>query len=165
MLIEKDQLKSNLRQLGITKGDHIAVTLSFKSIGFVKGGPDALIDSLLEIIGPEGTLMMNAYTLSFPIAEIDPDYIFNPETTVPYTGLVPRTLMKRKDSIRSLHPTCSIVATGKLSKYLTDGHDEHSRAFLPYERLAQIGGKYLCIGINNRLVAIRHEAQRKADSS
>src|SRR3972149_5200118 len=159
--IKKDRLKADLRQMGITKGAHVAVALSFKSIGFVKGKPDAFIDSLLEVIGPEGTVMMNTFTLSFPIAEINPDYVFDPESTIPYTGLIPRTLMKRKDAVRSRHPTCSVVAIGRLATYLTDGHDEHSNPFLPYERLAQVDGKLLCIGVNDRLVAFRREAQRR----
>jgi aminoglycoside 3-N-acetyltransferase len=162
MSVDKDQLIADIRKIGVNRGDHIAVALSLKSIGFVKGGPDAFIDSLLEVIGSEGTLMMNTFTLSFPIAEIDPNYIFELESTIPYTGIVPTKLMKRKGSIRSRHPTSSIVASGRLARYLTDGHDEHSDAYLPYAKLAQIGGKYLSIGIGNRLVAIRHEAQREA---
>jgi aminoglycoside 3-N-acetyltransferase len=160
--IEKSQLKADLKRMGIAKGDHISVALSFKKIGFVKNGPDAFIDALLEVIGPEGTLMMNTFTLSFPLAEINRDYVFDPSATVPYTGLVPTTFMKRKDTVRSWHPTCSVAAVGKLSKYLTDGHDEHSRPYLPYEKLAKVGGKHLCIGINDRLVGLRHEAQRRA---
>jgi len=160
--IEKSQLKADLKRIGITKGDHVSVALSFKKVGFVKDGPDALIDSLLEVIGPEGTLMMNTFTQSFPLTEIKRDYVFDPLSTVPYTGLVPKTLMKRKDAIRSRHPTCSVVALGRLSKYITDGHDEHSQPFLPYVKLAQVGGKHLCIGIDDRLVGLRHEAQRRA---
>jgi len=33
---------------------------------------------------------------------------------------------------------------------------------MPYSRLAQVDGKYLCVGLGNRLVAIRHEAQHRA---
>jgi aminoglycoside N3'-acetyltransferase len=160
--ITKDQIRTDLRKMGITEGDHVAVTLSFKSIGFVNGGPDAFIDALLEVVGPEGTIMMNTFTLSFPIAEIPSDYVFDPASTVPYTGLVPKTLMKRDASVRSRHPTGSVVSIGRLAEYLTKGHDEKSNAYLPYERLAQINGKYLCIGLGDRLVAIRHEAQRRA---
>jgi aminoglycoside N3'-acetyltransferase len=158
----KSKLKSDLEKMGITNGDHVSVALSFKSIGFVENGPDVFIDSLLEVIGPEGTLMMNAFTKCFPLGEISRDYVFDPRFAIPYTGLVPRTLMKRKNASRSRHPTCSVVALGKLSKYLIDDHDEHSQPFLPYAKLAQVNGKLLCIGIDGRLVALRHEAQRKA---
>ena len=160
--VSKEQLIQDLRKIGLKKGDHLAVTLSFKSIGYVVGGPEAFIDALLEVVGPEGTIMMNTFTLDFNICNISSDYIFDIEKTMPYTGLVPRTLIKREVSIRSRHPTTSVVCIGKMSKYLTDGHNENSNPFLPYEKLAEIGGKYLAIGIGNRLVGIRHEAQRRA---
>jgi aminoglycoside 3-N-acetyltransferase len=158
--ITEDQIRTDLRKMGISKGDHVAVTLSFKSIGFVNGGPDAFIDALLDAVGPEGTIMMNTFTSSFPIAEIPSDYVFDPETTAPYTGLVPGALMKRTASVRSRHPTCSVVSIGRMAEYLTTVHDENATPFLPYERLAEINGKYLCIGLGGKLVAIRHEAQR-----
>ena len=160
--ITKNQIISDLKNLGVKKGDHIAVALSFKSIGYVVGGPDAFIDALLAVVGSEGTIIMNTFTLSFGLGVIPSDYIFDSKKTMPYTGLVPRTLIMRKDSIRSLHPTCSVASIGKMAKYLTAGHDETANPFLPYERLAKIDGKYLAVGIGNRLVGIRHEAQRRA---
>lgn len=163
--VTKNQIVHDLRKIGITKGNIVAVSLSLKSVGFVEGGPDAFIDALLEVVGLEGTIMMNTFTQFFPIREMPYDYIFDALTTIPYTGIVPTTLMKRQSSVRSRHPTCSVVSTGKMADYLTHGHDEKSKAFLPYEKLAQIGGKYLSVGIGNNLVAIRHEAQRKAGIS
>lgn len=160
--ISKDRLLGDLKKIGVAKGDHLAVALSFKSIGYVSGGPITFIDALLEAVGSEGTIMMNAFTLSFATSAIPSDYIFDVATTPPYTGLVPRTLFMRQGSIRSRHPVCSVLAIGKMAKYLTAGHDEKSRPFLPYEKLAEIRGKYLAVGIGDRLVGIRHEAQRRA---
>ncbi len=161
-LIGKSRLKADLEKMGIVRGDHVAVALSFKSIGFFEGGPDGFIDSLLEAVGSEGTVMMNTFTLSYPLTELPRDYVFDPRFTVPYTGLVPRTLMKREAAIRSRHPTCSVVAIGGLSRYLTDDHNEHSLPYRPYAKLAIARGKLLCIGLDDRLVALRHEAQRRA---
>jgi aminoglycoside 3-N-acetyltransferase len=160
--IGKAKLKKDLEKMGITKGDHVAVTLSFKSIGFVENGPDNFIDSLLEVIGPDGTLMMNTFTKVLPVYEVDPHFVFDYKSTPCNTGLVPETLRMRKEALRSKHPVCSVVAIGGKAKCLTEGHDEKTCRFLPYLRLAQMGGKYLCIGLGNRLVAIRHEAQRLA---
>lgn len=160
--VSKEQLIKDLRKMGLKKGDHLAVTLSFKSIGYVVGGPEAFIDALLDTVGSEGTIMMNAFTQSFWVHNIPSDYIFDIAKTMPYTGIVPQTLIKREDSIRSWHPTLSVVSIGKMAKYLTECHNENSKPFLPYEKLAKIGGKYLAIGIGNRLVGIRHEAQRRA---
>ena len=161
--VSKQQLINDLKRIGVCQGDHLAVTLSLKSIGYVQGGPNSFIDALLEVVGSKGTIMMNTYTRSVSILSIKPDFVFDPKTSAPYTGLVPKTLLKRKNTIRSKHPNCSIAANGYLAEYLTKDHDEKANAFLPYEKLAKINGKYLCIGIGNRLVAIRHEAQRRAN--
>ena len=163
--IGKNQLKTDLKRMGILEGDHVSVALSLKSIGFVVGGPDTLIDAILEVVGPKGTLIMNTHTKVFPISEINPNFIFDHRSTVPHTGIVPQCLMKRKGSIRSKHPIFSVVAIGRYAKYLTDNHDEHSTPYLPLEKLGKIEGKTLFIGTNGRLVAIRHEAQRKAGLS
>jgi aminoglycoside 3-N-acetyltransferase len=159
--IGKDRIKADLRRIGVTKGAHIAVALSLKSIGYVKGGADTLIDALLETVGSDGTLVMHTYTGLYPMSEISSNNIFN-QSTDPVTGLVPRIFLKRQQTIRSHHPALSIAAAGKLAYYLTKDHNENSEPYLPYQRLTQIKGKYLAIGLGNRLVGIRHEAQRRA---
>jgi aminoglycoside 3-N-acetyltransferase len=160
--ITKNRLLSDLKEIGVKEGDHLAVTLSFKSIGHVDGGPQRFIDALVEAVGSQGTIMMNTHTSSFSPFQLDSNYVFDSKTTVPSTGIVPRTMVSRTDAIRSLHPTCSVACIGKMANYLVEGHKEGTNSYLPYEKLAKLGGKYLAIGIGNRLVAIRHEAQRRA---
>jgi aminoglycoside 3-N-acetyltransferase len=161
-VITKEKLVDDLKSIGILGGDTVAVTLSLKSIGYIEGGADAFIDALLEAVGAHGTIMMNAYTNTFPASEIPSHYIFDPATTAPNTGVAPKTLLKRRGAIRSTHPVCSVVAIGENAKYLTQTHNEKARPYLPYTLLAQLNGKYLSIGTGNNLVAIRHEAQYHA---
>jgi aminoglycoside N3'-acetyltransferase len=162
MQIEKEQLIADLKRIGIAEGDHVSIALSFKSMGHIKGGPEAFLESLLSVIGAEGTLMVNTFTNLFPISKIPCDYVFDSASTVPNTGLVPRTFLKLKGAVRSRHPSVSVAAVGKYAKYLTKDHNEGSSFYLPYEKLARLGGKCLFIGIDDRLVGIRHEAQRRA---
>jgi aminoglycoside N3'-acetyltransferase len=109
--------------------------------------------------------MVNTFTNHFPVSSIPTDYVFDRESTPTTNGIVCETLRKRKDAIRSKHPTCSVAVIGKQAEYLIEGHNEKSEHFLPYSRLAEIDGKYLCIGIGGRLVAIRHEAQHRSGLS
>ncbi len=163
--ITKDRIVRDLRKIGVKKCDHLCVHSSLKSIGFVKGGPDTVIDALLEVVGPDGTIMMPAFTRIFSLKKIESgkvDYVFDYRSTPIYVkriGSIPETLRKRHDSIRSRHPTNSIVAIGKYAKYLTDGHDENSRAFAPFSKLAEINGKILSIGTLNNFLTMGHEAQ------
>jgi aminoglycoside 3-N-acetyltransferase len=163
--IPKDRIVRDLRKIGIKEGDHICAHSSLKSIGFVKGGPDTVIDALLEVVGPNGTIMMPSFTPIFWLKKLKSsksDYIFDYRSTPTWIGLVPEILRKRQNSIRSRHPTNSVVAIGKYAKYLTDGHDENSRAFAPFSRLAKINGKILGIGAEHNCLSIGHEAQSLA---
>ncbi len=160
--ITGDQIVSDLKSLGINEGDHVGASLSFKSIGRVRGGPEVFIDALIEAVGSGGTIMMPAYTSFYPLSDVRSgkiDYVFDHRTTKANTGLIPEMLRNREASIRSKHPTNSIVAVGQAAEYLTEGHDEEAPAYLPYSRLAGIDGKILCMGVGDNLIAVRHEAQ------
>ena len=139
--VSKDRIIRDLRRIGVEEGDHVAVALSLKSIGYVKDGPEAFIDALLEAVGPNGTIMMNAHTRSFIVSDIASNYIFDYRSTPTWTGLVPETFRKRRNSIRSEHPRCSVSAIGKLAKLLTEGHDENANSYMPFSTLAKVRGK------------------------
>ena len=160
--ITRERLVCDLELLGIQPGDHLGLGISLRSIGSVAGGPDTLIDALLEAVGPNGTLIIPAFTQPFPrtaTATGGIERVFDPARTPAYTGLVSETFRQRRAAIRSQHPVCSFVALGRLARQLTEGHDADAPAYLPYSRLASCGGSVLCVGIGDNLVAFRHEAQ------
>lgn len=161
----KERLISDLNAIGLKQGDHISVALALSKVGRVIGGPEAFIDAVIDVIGSEGTMMVNTYTRFFHISQIKAanDYTsFDPESTSCWTGFVSETLRKRPYAIRSRHPTNSVAAIGRKARYLTEGHGPYARSYLPYSRLAEIGGKSLFIGLEDSLVAMRHEAQHMA---
>lgn len=49
-------LQSTLRALGLRPGDLVMVHASLRALGPVDGGPAAVLDALLDVIGPAGTL-------------------------------------------------------------------------------------------------------------
>ena len=103
--VTKEQLVRDFKRIGLGKGDHVAVTLSFRSIGYVKGGPDSFIDVLLDVVGSEGTVMMNTFTTNYPVSAVPTDFVFDSKTSKPETGLVPRVFLRRNEVVRSNHPT------------------------------------------------------------
>ena len=139
--------------------------ISLKSIGYIDGGADALIDLLLDAVGPRGTLIIPTYSQIYPLAVLDPDdptHVFNPRTTPSYTGIVPERLRARPGAIRSRHPSNSVMAIGLAARRLTRDHHEMAGAYLPFSSLAELGGRFLGIGIGDSLVGLRHEAQARA---
>ena len=102
----KNLIVKDLRALGVSQGDHLGIGLSFKSIGPLQGGPETLIDALIEAVGPMGTIMMPSYTRFFYLSKIKSgkiNYIFDHKTTEGITGIVPELLRRRKESLRSKH--------------------------------------------------------------
>src|SRR5512136_1117941 len=102
--ITKARLVQDLTALGVEAGDHIGLAISFKSLGKVKGGPDTLIDSLLEVVGSRGTIMVNTYTPNMRLSDIRlarKSPIFNHRSTPCNTGIVCEKVWRRPNAVRS----------------------------------------------------------------
>ena len=57
-IITKRMLIHDLKELGIHKDQTLMLHVSLKATGWIKNGPETVIQSLLDILGPKGTLMM-----------------------------------------------------------------------------------------------------------
>ena len=49
-------LTADLGALGISTGDVLVVHSSMSTLGYVVGGPQAVVEALLDAVGPTGTL-------------------------------------------------------------------------------------------------------------
>ncbi len=114
MSITQAQMVRDFRLCGIKEGDLILVHSALSSIGHVEGDADAVVDALLEVLGPKGTLAVSAMDASKP---------FDAATSPVAVGIINETVRLRSNSIRSLRPSHSISAIGRLAAYLTAGHD------------------------------------------
>jgi aminoglycoside N3'-acetyltransferase len=56
-LITRSRLVADLKRLGLQQGQVVMLHTSVRAIGWVVGGPDVVIQALLDVLGPEGTLM------------------------------------------------------------------------------------------------------------
>lgn len=57
-VILKADIKRKLKEIGIESGDNVIVHTSLKSMGYVCGGAQAVIEALIETVGENGTIMM-----------------------------------------------------------------------------------------------------------
>ena len=55
-------LGSDLRALGLAAGDTVLVHSSARSLGFAAGGSQAVVQALLDVLGPSGTLVVPTHT-------------------------------------------------------------------------------------------------------
>lgn len=103
-----------LQGVGVEKGDIIDVSsdmanvlLYCRRIG-VRLVPDHLIDSLQELVGPEGTVMIRTFTWDFCHGEP-----FDIRTSPSRVGALGNAAMKRADFKRTGHPIYSWMVWGK----------------------------------------------------
>jgi aminoglycoside 3-N-acetyltransferase len=145
-MLTKLQIQKTLRENGVKLGDHLMVHSSLKSVGPIDGGPSAFIEALSEALGPKGTLAMPAYNYSRPL----PSPYFDISKTPGRTGALTEIFRQQPGTLRSLHPTHSVLARGlRASEFLVD----HRKTLTfgigsPIDRLMQAGGYVLLVGVS-----------------
>jgi len=140
-----------LRELGIGPGDLVLIHSAFSKIGYLKGGPQTLIDALWNVIGREGTIMMPTFPFNDPAFEYARrGVVFDVLKTPSKIGQLQEHFRTLPGSIRSLHPTHPYSASGKLAAELVADHHLKVNPFgegTPLYRFAQHKGKCLLIGV------------------
>lgn len=156
--ITKDQIVYALRLGGIHHGDVVLMHSALSSIGYVEGGADAVIDAVLEAVGPDGTFAVS--TMAF-------DNPFDPATSPSTVGIISETHRKRPESIRSFRPVHSINAIGARAEELTRDHDQcetNCGPGSPYLKLRDMGGKILLLGVDMNRNTTLHAIEDIMDS-
>lgn len=177
MNITSSQITRGLRQLGLNEGDVVLAHLSLSRFGRVEGGADAMIDALLETVGPSGTLLMSALTTRPPfiaaciraadsgeLADVRP---FHPHEDAPWSGKVPNVFWKRPGVVRSLHPTHSVTAFGPLADELIHNHANAPGpcgVHTPYGRIMDMqNASILLMGVNHQSNSALHGVEEMAE--
>ena len=144
----KEQIKAQLCEMGIRNDDTVIIHTSFKAVGAVEGGPDGFIDAFCEYLS-DGLFLVPTQTW----ANVNREHpVYDPETTEPCIGLIPRTAYKREDGIRSLHPTHSVWAKGRCAEDFIKGEDSAetpARVGGAWWKLGEMGAKILLIGVDH----------------
>lgn len=65
--MNKSDLITEFRNIGITEGTELEVHSSLSSFGYVEGGAEAVIEALMECVGETGSIFMPALRLSPPM--------------------------------------------------------------------------------------------------
>ena len=149
-MITFENLIDGFTKLGLCKDDTVMVHSSFKSFGGVSGGPNTVINALIEILGKDGNLVMPTYTLNFcrEFNERGFGYFDVDNTPSELMGILPETLRKMPNSYRTINPMHSVVAHGKLAKYLTETGDKNSYSKKSvFGKLHDLNAKLMIIGL------------------
>src|SRR5215210_5495176 len=88
-------LADDLRRLGLGEGAVVLVHSSLSRLGNVKGGADAVVDSLLTAVGPTGTVLFPTLTGTEHDGPDAPPVV-DVRSTPCWTGRIPETARHRK---------------------------------------------------------------------
>lgn len=158
--IDKEGLVEGFSKLGLEKGDVVLVHTSLKSLGYVLGGAQAVIDALLEVITSEGTLVIPTYRVGIMYNTcLDSDYVFDVRSSGTRLGLIPATFLEQPGLCRSVHPTHSVSAIGKEAEFIVGSHHEAESTYgagSPWCKMLRMNGKVMGIGVTVWCVAYSH---------
>lgn len=161
----RESLRNDLRQLGLVSGMTVIVHSSLRALGWVNGGPVAVLEAFQDILTPSGTLVMPAHSsdLSDPANWQHPPvpaaWVQIVRDTMPafdsrrtptrLMGTIAELFRTWPDVARSNHPNGSFSAWGHNAKWIVDGHSldfsfgEHS----PLARIYDLAGSVVLLGV------------------
>jgi aminoglycoside 3-N-acetyltransferase len=171
--VTRGRLVADLRSLGLRAGATAMVHASMRSLGWVVGGSQTVVEALLECLGPAGTLCAQASWEDIPVgldrwpgrwrrayAELPP---FDPalSAAAPYEGRIPERIRTWPGARRSPNPATGIVAVGRDAAPLTADHrlDDGFGAGTPYARIASADGQIVLLGAPLHTISLLHHAE------
>lgn len=161
--ITKEQLEKDISACGLKARDTILMHSGLKALGFVEGGADSVIDAILSTIGPEGTLMVPAFSYSYSGKQ---DAVpFDVKTTPgARNGAIAGRLRERPEAVRSAHPSHSFAAIGKNAHFLCENHPPAHAVSgpSPLTRLLELDGRILFLGCGLACNVMLHLAETRA---
>lgn len=160
-----DKLIVDLRMLGIKEGDIILVHTSIKGLATPGLSPDDIIAALMKLLTPEGTLLVPALSYRDVTRQFPVYHAVNTGTCI---GALPERFRTEYAQYRSVHPTHSVCAWGRLAYAITAWHSldntpvgNHS----PFMQLPKLGGRILMLGCGLRPNTFMHGVEEYARAS
>jgi aminoglycoside 3-N-acetyltransferase len=144
--------------LGIKAGDvvfiHSSIDRLHLAFPFYR-----ILPLLQQAVGQAGTLLFPTYPRLPSYEYLLSKEVFDVKNTPSYTGILTELARKQKQAVRSLHPTKSVCAIGKLASTLTDSHQESPYPYdycSPYYKIIDFSAKIIGLGVTTRNLSFVH---------
>lgn len=144
-----NQLKTTLIKLGLKSNDNVLLVSELFRLGNLEGVSNSeeyyskILNSVLEIIGSNGTIFTNTYT--FDRSRLNKNFVS--ENSVSTAGGFANYFLKQ-NIVRSIHPLFSVSGLGKNAKNICANNSPNNYGKQsPYFKMMEIDTKILCLGI------------------
>ncbi len=146
--LSRKDLTAGFRRLGLTETDTVLAQSSFKAFGGVEGGPRTVIEALLEILLPNGTLIMPTFNWN----DFGEKKLYSKRHTKPQTGILSEMLMSWDGVCRVYHPIHGFSLVGRRAKELAEKVKNESsfEESSLFGELHRMGAKIMLLGIGYR---------------
>ncbi|UZK53784.1 AAC(3) family N-acetyltransferase [Streptomyces drozdowiczii] len=162
-------LRAGFEALGLPVGATVIVHASLSSFGRVEGGVATVLGALREHLGPQGTVVVPAFTGDavrdpHPGAGADADRSGVPlfhDRLPTLMGALPTAVLADPERLRSSHPQASVAALGPLAREITA---RQPLAYAvgrgsPFDRLHGLGAHILLLGVGHNRNSFLHYAE------
>jgi aminoglycoside 3-N-acetyltransferase len=175
--VTRASLAAELGRLGVRPGSVLLVHSSLSALGWVCGGAQAVVEALLDALGPDGTLVVPTHTggnsepSQWQNPPVPEDWwpviratmpAFDPAVT-PTRGLCAVVEVARTwpGARRSAHPQVSFAAIGSHADTVTAGHalDSGFGERSPLARIHDLDGDVLLLGAGHGSNSSLHLAE------
>jgi aminoglycoside N3'-acetyltransferase len=119
--VTRAAIVAGLRALGLAAGHGVMVHSSLKSFGHVDGGAGTVIQALMDLLTPAGTLLQPSFNHGAPFQPGGPGY-YSPLETPTTNGTIPDLFWRLPGVRRSLDPTHPFAAWGREAERYTAFH-------------------------------------------
>jgi aminoglycoside 3-N-acetyltransferase len=174
-------LAADLTALGVPRGGVVLVHSSLRALGWVAGGAEAVVEALLTVLGPDGTLVVPSFSTArtdparwahppvpeawWPVirAETPP---FDPRvTSTRQMGSIVDCVLRWPGTVRGPHPHVSMAANGPLAASIVAPHplDAGLGDASPMGRLYDLDAHVLLLGVGHGNNSSLHLAETRAD--
>ena len=161
----REDLLRAIEGVGIRAGDIVSLQVSLGRLGLPLGVEqnyaalsNFVIDAFLDVLGPEGTLVVPTYTYS-----IGRGTVFEVETTPSSIGEFPEVFRARKGVVRSRDPMMSSAGIGPASAVvLRDLSHSCYGDGSSFHRLRDADAKICTLGISLYWATFRHHIEEMA---
>lgn len=176
-----ERIAADLRELGVDAGDTLLVHASLSELGWVAGGPQAVVDALQRVVTAEGTIAMPTHSTQYsdPSVWTSPpvpdDWVpqiresmppFRPNVT-PTRGMgaIAECFRDYPETVRSQHPLYSFAAWGSDADAVVADHSYENAMGenSPLARVYERDGSVLMLGTDYATNTSLHLAEYRSD--
>ena len=159
--VTREDIAEGLKALGLGQGDIAFVHSSLSSFGHVDGGAETVVQALLDVLGPEGTLSVPIFQRFFEGGE---GQAWDRETSPSFMGKISEAARTWPGVHRSYHAPHPIAAIGPMAEDLTERHNEPDFSFdSAFTRLLELNAWILLVGVSYNVCTMVHILEERAE--